>query len=140
MLIYWSKFPFSFDYVLNNSVGILSYFLRLFDTIDNNGDGLLERKELRLVLAIASVEGKDNQLAEILSNQIMEEYDVNHDEKITLDEFLNGLRKWSTDLNEEKLNRVSFSFKSFSVFVFVCLNLVCSNKYGWKSSFSEDCF
>ena len=98
----------------------------------------MERKELRLVLAIASVEGKDNQLAEILSNQIMEEYDVNHDEKITFDEFLNGLQKWSIELNQEKLNRVSFSFKSFSVFVFVCLNLVCSNKYGWKSSFSED--
>ena len=127
MLIYRSKFPFSFDYVLNNSAGILSCFLRLFETIDNNGDGLVERKELRLVLAVAFVEGEGNQSAEMSSNQIMEEYDVNHDEKITFDEFLNGLQKWSIELNQEKLNRVSFSFKSFSVFVFVgILNFVLS--------------
>ena len=108
--------------MLNNSDGVLLCFLRLFETIDNNKDGQLERNELRFILAVSFVEGKDNQLAEMLSNQIMEEYDVNHDEKITLDEFLNGLRKWSTELNQEKLNRVSFSLKSVSVFVLLCLN------------------
>ena len=108
--------------VLNNSAGVLLCFLRLFETIDNNKDGQLERNELRFILAVSFVEGKDNQLAEMLSNQIMEEYDVNHDEKITLDEFLNGLRKWSTELNQEKLNRVSFIFKSFSVLFLLCLN------------------
>ena len=107
--------------MLNNSAGVLLCFLRLFETIDNNKDGLVEIKELRLVLAVAFVEGEGNQ-GEMSSNQIMEEYDVNHDEKITLDEFLNGLRKWSTELNQEKLNRVSFSLKSVSVFVLLCLN------------------
>ena len=106
---------------MNNSAGILLFFLRLFETIDNNKDGLVEIKELRLVLAVAFVEGEGNQ-GEMSSNQIMEEYDVNHDEKITLDEFLNGLRKWSRELNQEKLNRVSFIFKSFSVLFLLCLN------------------
>ena len=91
------------------------------------------------MLAVTFVEVKDNQLAETLSNQIMEEYDVNHDEKITLDEFLNGLRKWSIEMNQEKSNQVSFLLKSFfsSCSCFVSIKFA-QIKYGWKSSFSEN--
>ena len=101
---------------------MLSCFLRLFDTIDENKDKQVERKELRLALAVAFVGGDGNQ-AEMSSNQIMEEYDVNHDEQITLDEFLNGLRKWSIEMNQEKLNQVSFTFKSFFSFVFCFVSI-----------------
>ena len=75
------------------------------------------------MLAVTLVEVKDNQLAEMSLNQIMEEYDVNHDEKITLDEFLNGLQKWNMELNQEKLNQVSFTFKSFFSFVFCFVSI-----------------
>ena len=91
----------------------------------------MERKELRLALAVAFVGGDGNQ-AEMSSNQIMEEYDVNHDEKITLDEFLNGLQKWNMELNQEKSNQVSFLLKSFfsSCFCFVSIKFAQINMVG----------
>jgi Ca2+-binding EF-hand superfamily protein len=75
----------------------------LFATIDKNNDGLLEKKELDLILAVTAVGGQENNMAKMV-DQIMQEYDVDHDDMLTLDEFLNGLRKWCKEL---KLHRQS---------------------------------
>jgi Ca2+-binding EF-hand superfamily protein len=105
----------------------LLFFVRLFLTIDTNKDEFVEKKELDLMLAVTFVEGRSNSW-QGMAHQIMEEYDVDHDNKITYEEFLGGLKKWCGELKKGKPEQVRISYvisMSFFFFFFFFFVIFC---------------
>ena len=96
---------------------LMCCFFRLFATIDKNKDGLLEKKELDLILAVTMVDGQENKMAKMV-DQIMQEYDVDHDDMLTLDEFLNGLRKWCKELNLHRQSSIKAEVRRHLLIMF----------------------
>lgn len=83
---------------------------RLFVEMDNDGDKVITFSELRQFLEeikFRQLQGdKDDTAAEI-----MKEFDLNNDGKITQDEFINGMRKWVDD-TKGAMNKRYHSVKS----------------------------
>lgn len=61
----------------------------IFELIDRNGDGKLQRKELQVVLSQVI----DQELTEADVNSMIEEADSNHDDVIDLGEFMTVMKQ-----------------------------------------------
>lgn len=84
---------------------------RLFEEIDQDGDNYISPSQLKELLLEMNSTGssvdKEREIAEV-----MREFDVNGDQKISKDEFVDGFAKW---LHETKhaMDKQYFSRKSF---------------------------
>jgi hypothetical protein len=58
----------------------------------------VEKQELEFLLQVTMVDENENSIGQ-MADHIMQEYDVNNDNMLTREEFLNGLRKWCRELN-----------------------------------------
>lgn len=77
----------------------IEFSRKLFHSIDLDKDGALTKKEAALLLR-ATLVGED--LDDEMLNHFMQEYDSDHDNQISLEEFISGMRKWCKEL---KLHR-----------------------------------
>lgn len=79
---------------------LLTYF-RLFNAMDQNGDGYLTASELRaLVLGIQFDQinlNHDDAVA-----KVMKDFDKSADNQIDLQEFIGGIAEWLEDVNKSK--------------------------------------
>lgn len=71
------------------------YANMLFNRIDVNNDGAVEKKEVALMLTTTLA--RDNIDAKMVDH-FMEDYDVDQNDQISLHEFLNGTEKWCKEL------------------------------------------
>lgn len=71
---------------------------RLFEEVDEDGDNYLSLSEVKEILLgikfISTEDDKDKETAEV-----MKQFDLDHDGKITKDEFINGFTKWIDEIN-----------------------------------------
>lgn len=85
---------------------------RLFEEVDQDGDKILSLIELRKLLHGIKYKRwhahKDKAV-----DEMMKEFDLNSDKKITMDEFVNGITKWleETKLSVEKPYHSAKSWK-----------------------------
>ncbi|XP_011083284.1 uncharacterized protein LOC105165819 [Sesamum indicum] len=88
----------------------VSTIRRLFEEKDQDGDKVIsfsELKEFLQEIKFRNLQSKDdNNTAEI-----MKEFDIDEDEKITMDEFVNGMTKWLDD-TKDAMNKRYHSVKS----------------------------
>ncbi|KAK6157344.1 hypothetical protein DH2020_011592 [Rehmannia glutinosa] len=88
----------------------VSTIRRLFEERDQDGDKVISFSELKDFLQEINTKklqsDKDNTSAEI-----MKEFDIDNDEKITMDEFVNGMTKWLDD-TKDAMNKRYHSVKS----------------------------
>ncbi|KAI3457398.1 hypothetical protein Pfo_014061 [Paulownia fortunei] len=88
----------------------VSTIRRLFEERDRDGDKVISFSELKDFLQEIKIRklqsDGDNTTAEI-----MKEFDIDNDEKITMDEFVNGMTKW-LDETKDAMNKRYHSVKS----------------------------
>ncbi|KAL3849233.1 hypothetical protein ACJIZ3_011115 [Penstemon smallii] len=88
----------------------VSTIRRLFEERDRDGDKVISFSELKEFLEEIKfrklLSDKENTTAEI-----MKDFDIDNDDKITLDEFVNGMSKW-LDLTKDAMNKRYHSVKS----------------------------
>ncbi|KAL2483574.1 sodium/calcium exchanger family protein/calcium-binding EF hand family protein [Forsythia ovata] len=93
----------------NGSPNLLA-IRRLFEETDHDGDKFISQSELKEFLQEIRfremVSDKDS-----VTEDIMKEFDVDDDKKITMDEFVNGMTKW-VDESKGAVNKRYHSIKS----------------------------
>ncbi|KAK4439143.1 Sodium/calcium exchanger NCL1 [Sesamum alatum] len=88
----------------------VSTIRRLFEEKDHDGDKVIsfsELKEFLREIKFRKLQSKD----ENTTAEIMKEFDIDNDEKITMDEFVNGMTKWLDD-TKDAMNKRYHSVKS----------------------------
>ncbi|KAI5684466.1 hypothetical protein M9H77_05694 [Catharanthus roseus] len=69
---------------------------KLFNTIDENGDGFLSASELRALIIGIEFQGINLDEYDAV-DKVMKEFDTSGDSRVDLDEFIEGIRKWLTE-------------------------------------------
>ncbi|KAL0353806.1 UNVERIFIED_CONTAM: Sodium/calcium exchanger NCL1 [Sesamum angustifolium] len=88
----------------------VSTIRRLFEEKDHDGDKVIsfyELKEFLQEIKFRNLQSKDDNT----TAEIMKEFDIDNDEKITMDEFVNGMTKWLDD-TKDAMNKRYHSVKS----------------------------
>lgn len=98
------------DTLSNCGVISICTFVRLFVAKDRDGDKMMTFTEIRQLLDEIKMRTPDEDKDDVAA-QIMKEFDVDNDEKITMEEFINGMRKWLDD-TKDAMNRRYHSVKS----------------------------
>lgn len=95
------------------------HIFRLFLARDHNGDRVITYAELREFLEEIQFR-KLNADMDTTTGEIMKEFDINHDDKITLNEFVDGMKKWLDD-TKNSMNKRYHSVKSLKNIYQVCI-------------------
>ncbi|KAK4398340.1 Sodium/calcium exchanger NCL1 [Sesamum angolense] len=88
----------------------VSTIRRLFEEKDHDGDKVIsfyELKEFLQEIKFRNLQSNDDNT----TAEIMKEFDIDNDEKITMDEFVNGMTKWLDD-TKDAMNKRYHSVKS----------------------------
>ncbi|KAJ0045990.1 hypothetical protein Pint_04681 [Pistacia integerrima] len=83
---------------------------RLFEEIDHDGDDIISPSELREVLLEVKFKGMHIDKEKAVA-QVIKEFDVDGNQKITKDEFVNGFTRW-LDEAKNAMNKNYYSQKS----------------------------
>ncbi|KAK4486671.1 hypothetical protein RD792_006729 [Penstemon davidsonii] len=86
------------------------YNSRLFEERDRDGDKVISFSELKEFLEEIKFRKLQSD-KEHTTAEIMKDFDIDNDDKITLDEFVNGMTKW-LDLTKDAMNKRYHSVKS----------------------------
>lgn len=85
-------------------------YCRLFEEVDQDGDNIISPSDLReLLLEIKFTGTSIDKEKEI--GKVMKEFDLDGDQKITMDEFVTGFTKW-LDETKHAIDKQYFSKKS----------------------------
>ncbi|KAL8505761.1 hypothetical protein ACS0TY_016832 [Phlomoides rotata] len=82
----------------------VSTIRRLFEERDQDRDKVISFDELKVFLKEIKFR-KLNSDDDITTNEIMKDFDIDNDEKITKDEFVSGMTKWLDDTKDAMANR-----------------------------------
>ncbi|KAL2466793.1 sodium/calcium exchanger family protein/calcium-binding EF hand family protein [Abeliophyllum distichum] len=93
----------------NGSPNLLA-IRRLFEETDHDGDKFISLSELKEFLQEIRFRELDSDKDKV-TEDIMKEFDVDDDKKITMDEFVNGMTKW-VDESKGAVNKRYHSIKS----------------------------
>lgn len=103
----------------------ISTYSRLFEEIDQDGDDMISPSELRELLLEVKFDrmhiDKEKAIAEVIK-----EFDIDSDQKITKDEFVNGLAKW-LDEAKNAIDKRYYSRKSLREIYRVINKINCLN-------------
>lgn len=81
---------------MHKLTSLFGLYERLFNTIDENGDGYLSASELRALIIGIEFQGINLDEHDAV-DKVMKEFDTSGDFRVDLVEFTEGIRKWLTE-------------------------------------------
>lgn len=100
-------------------------FCSLFEERDHDRDKVISFHELKEFLKEIKFR-KFNSDDDTTTNEMMKDFDIDNDQKITMDEFVNGMTKWLDDTKDAMANRYHSvkSLKDMYQVIFIDANII----------------